>query len=85
MGIHKDAPSAPDTFGLEEYFVTDIATEVIGGNVRLVCGARIGEHVQWRYTVVLPAEHLMRIGRECQQAAEEAFLIQELMDRRKGH
>lgn len=85
MGMQEEAPVAPDTYGLSEYFVTDIITEVMGGNVRLICGARHGREIQWRYTVILPAEHLMRIGMECQQAAEEAFLLQQMMDRRSAH
>lgn len=85
MGMQEEAPLAPDTYGLEEYFVTDIFTEVMGGNVRLICGARHGKHIQWRYTVILPAEHLARIGMECQQAAEQAFFIQQLIGQHRTH
>jgi hypothetical protein len=82
MGMQEEALCAPDTYGLKEYFVTDIITEVIGGgNVRLVCGARHAGHVQWRYTVVLPAEQLMHIGLQCQQAAEKSLLLQQMIRR----
>jgi hypothetical protein len=85
MGKFEEAESIPDTYGLPEFFVTDIQAEVMGSNVRLTCGSRQGRSVQWRYTVILPAEQLMRIGRQCTQAAEEALNLMQMMDRQKGH
>jgi hypothetical protein len=63
----------PDTFGLQEFYVTDIYTEVAGANVRLVCGAKRGGVMHWLYSVVIPAERLIETARQCREAAERAF------------
>lgn len=63
----------PDTFGLQEFFVTDIYTEVAGANVRLICGVKRGGVVHWLYSVVIPAERLIETSRQCREAAEKAF------------
>lgn len=85
MSIQEEAPIAPDTFGLEEYFVTDIRTEIMGGNVRVICGSRSGREVRWRYSVVMPAEKLMIAAGQLTQAAEEALNFMQMVDRRKNH
>ena len=63
----------PDTFGLIEYYVTDIHTEVIGNDIRIVCGVRRCGTVHWLYSVIMPAEHLLTCSRRCSEAALEAF------------
>jgi hypothetical protein len=69
MGVQQ----MPDTFGLQEHYVTDIVTEVIGSDVRIVCGARRGGTVYWLYSVVMPADRLMIASRQCSAAAQDAF------------
>lgn len=76
---------APDTFGLPEYFVTDVVTEIDGTNVRIVCGARRGGQVHWLYSMVMPAEKLIASSKNCRDAAMEAFNLQQMMDRRNAH
>lgn len=85
MGIQREAPSAPDTFGLPEFFVTDIQTEIDGPNVRIICGVKRGGRVHWLYSAVMPADRVMVGAQLCNDAAIEAFSLQQMMDRRKGH
>lgn len=85
MSIQEEAPLAPDTFGLEEYFVTDIRTEVMGANVRVICGSRHSGEIHWRYSVVMPAEKLMLAAGQLYQASEEALNLMQMMDHRKAH
>ena len=75
----------PDTFGLPEYFITDVVTEIDGSNVRIICGVRRGGQVHWLYSAVMPADRLMSGSRQCNDAAIEAYNLQQMMDRRKGH
>jgi len=63
----------PDTFGLIEYFITDIRTEVIGNEVRIICGVRRCGTIHWLYSVVMPAESLLVCSKACGEAALEAF------------
>lgn len=82
MGMEHDGPTtAPDTFGLQEFYITDVLTEVAGTNVRMFCGVRKGGQVHWLYTAVMPAELLVSATTRCRQAAEEAFNILQMMDR----
>jgi hypothetical protein len=84
MGHQEEAPIAPDTFGFVEYFVTDIATEISGTNVRMICGVRRGGQIHWLYSSVMPAELLLTNSKQCGTAAEQAFnLIR--MGRRGAH
>lgn len=86
MGILGDAPATPDTFGLCEYFVTDIAVETAGSNVRMICGVRRGGQIHWLYSCVMPAELLIPASQDCARAACESFnLLQMLEGRGKGH
>lgn len=64
---------APDTYGLPEFYVTDIQTEIDGTNVRMFCGVRRGGIVHWLYSAIMPAELLLSNSKECRTAAEQAF------------
>jgi hypothetical protein len=86
MGIREETVPAIDTYGLQEYFVTDIAVETAGSNVRMICGVRRGGQVHWLYSCVMPAELLIPATKDCARAACESFNMVQLMDRRgKGH
>lgn len=63
----------PDTFGLQEFYVTDVYAEAAGTNVRLIYGAKRGGVMHWLYSVVIPAERLIETSRKCREAAERAF------------
>lgn len=69
----------PDTFGLPEYFITDVVTEIDGTNVRIICGARRGGVVHWLYSTIMPADRLMCSARQCNTAALEAADLQYMM------
>jgi hypothetical protein len=85
MGMHREVPAAPDTYGLPEYFISDVVTEIDGPNVRVTCGVRRGGQVHWLYSAVMRADLLMAATRQCNEAAIEAFNIQQMMDRRSAH
>jgi hypothetical protein len=69
MGRNEVGFEIPDTFGLTEYFVSDIATEIDGPNVRVICGAKRGGQVHWLYSVVMRSD---RLAAACQQLTEIA-------------
>lgn len=81
MGIHNDAPSAPDTYGLMEYKITEVLTEIDGPDVRVLCGCRKFGQTHWLYSVVMNAEEYLRINEQVRTAAEQAVSIQRLMSR----
>ncbi len=85
MGIATELATGPDTFGLHEYFITDVYTEISGSNVRMICGVRRGGAVHWLYSCVMPAELLINGSKQCRAAAEEAFTLMQMMDRRASH
>lgn len=85
LGMHDAAPSAPDTFGLPEFFVSEVFTEIDGPNIRVICGVRRAGKVHWLYSAVMRADLLMSASRQCDAAAREAFSLQEIMDCRRGH
>ncbi len=68
----------PDTFGLVEYYITDVHTEVVGSDVRIVCGVKRGGIVHWLYSVVMPADRLVITSRLCRLAAENAFSVAQM-------
>jgi hypothetical protein len=86
MGIQGEEPcSAPDTFGLKEFFVTDIVTEIAGTNVRMICGVRRGGEIHWLYSAVMPAELLLSNSKQCRTAAEQAFNLIQTRVMRSAH
>lgn len=85
IGISNEAPQAPDTYGLPEFFITDVVTEIDGPNVRMVCGVRRMGKVHWLYSCVMPAHLLRGNARICISAADEASNLQQLIGLRTGH
>jgi hypothetical protein len=75
----------PDTFGLPEYFISEVVTEIDGPNVRMVCGIKRGGVTHWLYSCVMRADHLVASGKQVTMAGQEAFNLQQFMDGRKGH
>lgn len=85
MGMQSEAPSAPDTFGLPEFFVTDIFTEITGSNVRIVCGVRRSGTVHWLYSAVMPADMLLAASTQCREAALQTFNVRNLLESHGAH
>ena len=56
--MHRAEVELPDTFGLIEYLVSDVVTEIDGPNVRMVCGIKRGGQMHWLYSVVMRADRL---------------------------
>jgi hypothetical protein len=83
LGMHE-VPKAPDTYGLPEYKITDIMTEIDGPDVRVLCGVRKFGEVHWLYSCVVRADTLIAFNQQTRAAAEEAFNIHQLLDYR-GH
>jgi hypothetical protein len=81
MGMPEDTSATmPETFGLQEFFITDVATEVIGTNVRMVCGVKRGGHIDWLYSVVMPADRLFVALRQASIATCEALRALEMTE-----
>jgi hypothetical protein len=74
----------PDTYGLPEYFISEVVAEIDGPNVRLVCGVRRGGVIHWLYSSVMRADRLILHSRMATAAACEAFTLQQITDR-PGH
>jgi hypothetical protein len=73
MGRHEVAEAEiPDTFGLQEFFVTDTITEIDGPNVRVICGARRGGQVHWLYSCVMRWDRLAEATRQLASSAMDA-------------
>lgn len=88
MGRLEFADSAPDTFGLPEYKVSDMLGEIVGNghDVRLIFGAKRFSQPTWLYTVVCSPDDLVQLARQCEALAIEAIQLSEIMERRrKGH
>jgi hypothetical protein len=85
MGMHREVPAAPDTYGLPEYFISDIVTEIDGPNVRVTYGVRRGGQVHWLYSTVMRADLLITCSRQCGNVATEAFNLQQLMGDHTSH
>jgi hypothetical protein len=81
MGVGRK----PDTFGLQEFFITDIETEVIGHDVRVMCGVKRCGEVHWLYSCVMPADLLLIALTQVRQAAEMAYNQSQLEDRLRAH
>jgi hypothetical protein len=76
---------APETFGLPEYYVTEVLQEVCGGDVRMVCGVKRMGQINWLFSVVIPADRLIIHSQNCKNAAVEAFNLTELMGLKTAH
>ncbi|WP_315731749.1 MULTISPECIES: hypothetical protein [unclassified Bradyrhizobium] len=81
MTKHEVDKKLPDTFGLPEYLISTVVTEIDGPNVRMVCGIRRGGQIHWLYSAVMRADQLIQASGDCREAAEEAFNLEELMSR----
>lgn len=75
----------PDTYGLPEFLISDVVTEIDGPNVRMVCGIRRGGQVHWLFSCVMRADQLVVSSREVNAAAVEAYNLLQMHDRRRGH
>jgi hypothetical protein len=80
-----DTTTLPDTFGLPEFLISEVVTEIDGPNVRMICGIRRGGQIHWLYSCVMRADQLIGCSRDVNTAAVEAYNITQLMDRRRGH
>jgi hypothetical protein len=69
----------PDTYGLPEYLISTVITEIDGPNVRMICGIRRSGRVDWLYSCVMRADQLVQVSRACNDAALEAFNLQEMI------
>jgi len=68
----------PDTYGLPEYLISNVVTEIDGPNVRMICGIRRGGRIDWLYSCVMRADQLIGVSRDCNTAALEAFNLGEM-------
>jgi hypothetical protein len=80
----NEVPKAPDTYGLPEYKISEIMTEIDGPDVRILCGVRKFGEVHWLYSCVVRADTLLALNNQTRQAAEEAYNINQMMIR-AGH
>lgn len=85
MGMQEAPAGAPDTYGLPEYFISHVSTEIDGSNVRVICGIKRSGHMHWLYSCVMRADLLLAAARQSELAACEAFTLQHLMEHAKGH
>lgn len=75
----------PDTFGLPEYYVTEVLQEIAGGDVRMVCGVKRMGRINWLFSVVIPADRLIVHSQNCKNAAIEAHNLMEMMGGKTAH
>jgi len=85
MGRHEIEIGVPDTFGLPEFFISEVVTEIDGPNIRIFCGIKRGGRTHWLYSCVMRADLLVLAIREVERAACEAFTLNQLMGNEKGH
>ena len=86
MGIREMPVATPDTFGLPEFYVTEVVTEKASdGDIRIICGVKRGNRIHWLYCTVMPADKLLEATRRCEAAALEVFEIEPMMDRIGAH
>jgi hypothetical protein len=85
MGRMTTLAEMPDTFGLPEYFISEVVTEIDGPNVRMVCGVKRGGVIHWLYSCVMRADRLMVSGQTVTTAAEEAFNLDQMLGRHTDH
>jgi hypothetical protein len=79
MAVLEFPADAPDTYGLPEYHVTEMRTEIDGRDIRMVFGAKRFGQIQWLYTVVISPERLMTLTSECRSVAEQAFNLSQFL------
>lgn len=72
-----EAANMPDTYGLPEYFVSSVVTEIDGPNVRIICGVTRGGQTHWLFSYVMRADLLFANAIAIRTAAEEAFALQQ--------
>lgn len=79
MGMRETPSGAPDTYGLPEYFISEIVTEIDGPNVRIICGVKRLGVIHWLYSSVMRADRLVVSSTQVKRAACEAFTVCELL------
>lgn len=85
MGMGMPEAGLPDTFGLPEYYVTEVLQEVIGGDVRMVCGVKRMGQIYWLFSVIIPADRLIVHSQNCKNAAVDAFNSLEMFGLKASH
>ena len=76
----------PDTYGLQEFFVSELLTEIDGPNVRTICGVRRSGSIHWLYCYVMRADLLAEAARQIEKVASEALdLLDMVHERSKSH
>lgn len=88
MGMLEFPAESLDTFGLQEFKVSEMRGEIEGNghDVRMVFGSKRFGQLNWLYTVVCSPDDLMRLSRQCEALAIEAMQISNRLERRRaGH
>jgi hypothetical protein len=85
MGILEAPEAAPDVYGIPEYRISEVKSEIDGKDVRMVFGAKRFGQIHWLYTVVASAESLLKLCNHCEEVALQAINIEQVMQRRGGH
>lgn len=85
MAVMDLPADTPDTYGLPEYHVTEMRTEIDGRNIRMLFGHKRFGQIHWLYTVVVSPEKLLTLCYECEGVAEQAFNISQLGDKGRAH
>lgn len=85
MGLNEAPVEAPDTYGLPEFYISHVATEIDGANVRVICGIKRGGHMHWLYSCVMSAGLLIAASHRVEQAACEALTHQQMMEHATPH
>lgn len=85
MAILEMPAPMPDTYGIPEYFISDVVTEIDGPNVRMVCGIKRTGQIHWLFSCVMRADLLIGNSKNVNVAAQEAFNLHQMMDGRRGH
>jgi hypothetical protein len=94
MMERKEAPAmapeppaeVPDTYGLQEFFVSELLTEIDGPNVRTICGVKRSGSIHWLYCYVMRADLLAEAARQIEKVASEALdLLDMVHERSKSH
>lgn len=75
MGRHDVEIGMPDTYGLPEHLISNVVTEIDGPNVRMICGIKRAGRIDWLYSCVMRADHLVQASRDCNDAAIEALSL----------